>query len=135
MERAVQHQPDSNDRIMAAYVRGPYSHNTIRRMVSFRDSEPTLFIFLFVLARTRGCINSLAPGEDTRTSPREAGTGNEWAVRSQAWHTFPRGVLQKQHFVIKQEKEKENVCASVPSEAAFVRGNSRCHFQGRHHLR
>lgn len=46
MERAVQHQRDSNDRIMAAYVREPYSRNTIRRMVFARfGAHPLYFSF------------------------------------------------------------------------------------------
>lgn len=37
----------------------------------------------------------------------------------------------------KKERKRKRVSArpSAPSEAAFVRGNSRCRFQGRHHLR
>lgn len=78
-----------------------------------RDSEPTLFIFLFVLARTRGCINSLAPGEDTRTSLREAGTGNEWAVRSQAWHTSSQRPPKTAfcHKTRKRKRKRVRVCA------------------------
>lgn len=112
----VQHNP-------AYYCRDllPEPKNT---SVSVSGTHSLLF------SPSHSCINTLTHTENTRKSLSETGwacVGSEITV----WHTFPLSILQTVAvFVI-------YVCLYIWALChlrLFIRGTSRCNFQGCHHL-